>query len=330
VVPGFGLFFDLRNPLPWRRSWPEHLGSMLQLAAEAERLGADALWFTEHHGFDDGHLAQPLSWLAAVAARTSTVRLGSGVAVAPLQHPRHLAEQAALVDALSGGRLELGLGPGYARTEFDAFGADLDARFRRTDETLVAVRDLLASGCVGPQPVQSDVPLWLGYQGPRNAARAGRLGVGVLTLSRRSHASYVAALTEAGHSPDLARMGGTLDIVVADDPEAAWERIRPHAAHQLASYARAHQPSALVTDAADLGGRFAADRPPDASLRLAVLSVDEAVEEIVSRVEGLPVRHVYTWASVAGMPADLVEDNVGLFLTRVAPRVRAVLEQGAA
>lgn len=329
-APGFGLFLDLRNPAPWRRPWPEYLGSALELAAEAERLGADSLWFTEHHLFEDGHLAQPLSWLAAVAARTSTVRLGTGIVVAPFQHPRHLAEQAALVDALSGGRLELGLGPGYAQTEFTAFGRDLERRFRETEQTLLDVRRLLASGFVGPEPVQHEVPLWLGYQGPRNAARAGRLGVGILTLNRRSHASYLTGLAEAGLDPEAARMAGTLDIVVADDPEAAWERIRPHHAHQLQTYVRAHDPNAAVPDAADLGGRFAADRPPGVSVRLSVLSVDEAVDDVVRRIEGLPVRHVYTWASVAGMPRDLVSEHVRLFLTEVAPAVRARLTEASA
>jgi alkanesulfonate monooxygenase SsuD/methylene tetrahydromethanopterin reductase-like flavin-dependent oxidoreductase (luciferase family) len=325
AAPGFGLFLDLRNPAPWGRPWPEHLGAALDLAAEAERLGADSLWFTEHHLFEDGHLAQPLSWLAAVAARTSTVRLGTGIVVAPFQVPRHLAEQAALVDALSGGRLELGLGPGYARTEFEAFGGDRERRFGETERTLLEVRSLLESGSLGPEPVQRPVPLWLGYQGPRNAARAGRLGVGILTLNRRSHASYVAGLEEAGLDPADARMAGTLDIVVADDPEAAWERIRPHHAYQLQTYVRAHDPSAVVPDAADLGGRLAADRPPGVSVRLSVLSVDEAVDDVVRRVEGLPVRHVYTWASIANMPADLVSEHVRLFLTEVAPAVRARL-----
>jgi hypothetical protein len=118
--------------------------------------------------------------------------------------------------------------------------------------------------------------------------------------------------------------------VVANDPEQAWERIRPHAAHQLATYVRAHDPAAPVPAAADLGGRRAADRPDGVSVRLGVLTVDEAVEEVVRRVEGLPVRHVYTWASVAGMPEDLVAEHVRLFLGSVAPRVRARLEGGRA
>jgi alkanesulfonate monooxygenase SsuD/methylene tetrahydromethanopterin reductase-like flavin-dependent oxidoreductase (luciferase family) len=326
----FGLFLDLRNPDPWRLPWAQHLGASLDLAVEAERLGAGSLWFTEHHLFEDGHLAQPLTWLAAVAARTTSVRLGTGVVVAPFQHPRHLAEQAALVDALSGGRLELGLGPGYAHTEFAAFGLDPDRRFGETDRILVEVRRLLSEGRVGPQPVQDEVPLWLGYQGPRNAARAGRLGVGVLTLNRRSHAPYLAGLVEAGFAPESARMAGTLDIVVAEDPETAWERIRPHHAHQLQTYVQAHDPAAAGVDASDLGGRFAADRPPGVSVRLSVLSLSEAVDEVVRRIEGLPVRHVYTWASVAGMPADLVAEHVRLFLTEVAPAVRARLEAAPA
>jgi len=119
-----------------------------------------------------------------------------------------------------------------------------------------------------------------------------------------------------------------VDIVVAEDPEAAWERIRPHYAHQLRTYVQAHDPAAQVPPAA-LEGRLGAARPP-VSVRLSVLSPDEAVELILKRIAGLPARQVYTWASIAAMPDDLVEEHLRLFLTDVAPRVRARLAEVAA
>jgi alkanesulfonate monooxygenase SsuD/methylene tetrahydromethanopterin reductase-like flavin-dependent oxidoreductase (luciferase family) len=325
--PAFGLFFDLRNPEPWSRPWPEFLARSLEIARRAESLGADTLWFTEHHLFADGHLSQPLTWLSAVAAVTTSVRLGTGILVAPLHDPRHVAEQAALVDALSGGRLELGLGPGYVEAEYAAFDRSLEGRFGATERAVRSIRDLLADR-VGPRPVQDPVPLWLGFQGPKNARRAGRLGVGLLSLNRQCLQPYLDGLAEAGAGPAAARMGGTVDLVVAEDPEAAWQRIRPHYAHQLRTYAQAHDPAAQVPPAA-LEGRLGAGRPP-VSVRLSVVSPDEAVELILKRVAGLPARQVYTWASIAAMPDDLVEEHLRLFLTDVAPRVRSRLAEATA
>jgi alkanesulfonate monooxygenase SsuD/methylene tetrahydromethanopterin reductase-like flavin-dependent oxidoreductase (luciferase family) len=306
-----GLLLDLRNPAPWRRPWPDVYRRALDQVVAAEQCGAGSVWLTEHHFFDDGYLPQPLVVAAAIAARTTRIRIGTGVVLAALRHPVHLAEEAALVDVLSGGRLELGFGAGWARREYEAFGADFDRRFTRTDEAVRGVRELLRS--VTPPPVQSPVPLWLGYQGPQGARRAGRLGTGLLALNPALLEPYRAGLAEGGHDPAAARMGGLLDIVVADDPEQATERLLPHLAHQVNTYR-------LGKAAAD--GRTVAELTV-ADLRtangLAVLRPEEAIREIRARTAGLPVRHVYFWASIAGMPDDLADRHVELLCTVVAP-----------
>jgi alkanesulfonate monooxygenase SsuD/methylene tetrahydromethanopterin reductase-like flavin-dependent oxidoreductase (luciferase family) len=321
-APGLGLFLDLRNPDPWRVPSERLVARSLDVVTHAEAMGADSVWATEHHLFEDGYLGQPLTLGAALAVRTTRLRIGTGIVVAPLHHPRHLAEQAALVDALSGGRLELGLGSGYIPREFAAFGADLSQRFGATDRTYAEVRRLLAEERLGPGPVQDPVPMWLGYQGPQGAARAGALGAGLLTLNRGSLEPYRTALATAGHPPEAARMAGVIDLLVSRDPEAAWEKVRPHYAHQVRTYLQAHSPGADVPPEA-LGSRFARDRTGLASVRLSVLSPEEAVAEIAARTQGLPVRHVYFWATVANMPADVVDEHVELLFGEVAPAVRA-------
>ena len=74
-----GVYFDLRNPPLWRRPWAEHYARSLELCEEADRLGAGAIWLSEHHFFEDGYLPQPLTFAAAVAARTTNVRIGTAV-----------------------------------------------------------------------------------------------------------------------------------------------------------------------------------------------------------------------------------------------------------
>jgi alkanesulfonate monooxygenase SsuD/methylene tetrahydromethanopterin reductase-like flavin-dependent oxidoreductase (luciferase family) len=316
-----GLFLDLRNPAPWRVPSDRLLARTADVVRHAEDLGADSVWSTEHHLFEDGYLGQPLTLAAVLAAKTQRVRIGTAVLVAPLRHPRHIAEQAALVDAVSGGRLELGLGAGYVAAEFAAFGADRSRRFAATDAAFCEVQRLLAAGGLGPEPVQCPVPLWLGYQGPQGAARAGRLGSGLLTLNRSSLEPYRTALREHGHPDDSARMGGSVDLIVSRDPERAWERIKPHYAHQVRTYLQAHDPGAEVPEAA-LASRLASTRRGLASVRLSVLTPDEAVAEIGRRIDGLPVRHLYTWASIANMPDDLVDEHVELLFGDVAQRIR--------
>jgi alkanesulfonate monooxygenase SsuD/methylene tetrahydromethanopterin reductase-like flavin-dependent oxidoreductase (luciferase family) len=312
----FGVYFDLRNPPAWARPWPAVYADALDLAAEAEGLGAGGVWLSEHHLFDDGYLSQPLTMAAALAARTSTVRIGTAVLVAPLRHPRHIAEEAAIIDLVSNGRLELALGAGYSAVEYDAFDVDGSRRYELTDAAITKVRRMWLSGEVLPPPVQEPPPLWLGYQGPRGAERAGRLDVGLLSLDRALLAPYQRGLTEAGHNPANARMGGLVEILLADDPDEARERVLPHYAHQVNSYRRAAiagtgrpEPKEVTVDR--LRERM---HSRGAIPGLAVLTVDEAIAHVGAAVADLPVTDVYVWANVAGMPDDIVRRHLELWL----------------
>jgi alkanesulfonate monooxygenase SsuD/methylene tetrahydromethanopterin reductase-like flavin-dependent oxidoreductase (luciferase family) len=312
-----GLFFDLRNPPPWRRPWADHYARTLELIEGAERKGADAVWFSEHHFFEDGYLPQPLTFAAAVAARTSTVRIGTAVTIAALRHPMHLAEETAIVDILSNGRVDLGAGASYRIPYYETVGVAFDRRFGATDRAVAEVRRLLDEDVVTPPPLQRPFPIWLGYQGVQGAARAGRLGTGLLTLNRASLEPYRAALAEAGHDPATARMGGVIDMLVADDPEQTMAQVLPHYAYQQNTYRRY-----------GVEGTGASEPRPISEDRLrqalAVVTPDDAVAAIRARTEGLPVEHVYLWASIAGMSDDLVERHIELLLDQVAPRLRAV------
>jgi alkanesulfonate monooxygenase SsuD/methylene tetrahydromethanopterin reductase-like flavin-dependent oxidoreductase (luciferase family) len=312
-----GIFVDLRNPRGWQRPWGEHYERTLEQVVEAERLGADAVWFSEHHLFEDGYLPQPLTFAAAVAARTERIRVGTAIVVAPLRHPLHLAEEAAVVDLVSGGRLELGLGAGYAAAEFTAFGVDIAKRYSRTDAVATEVRRLLDDKIVTPPPLQRPFPIWLGYQGVQGARRAGRLGFGLLSLNPASLEPYRAGLVEGGHDRSTARMGGVVNVVVADDPPAAREQLVPFYAHQSNTYRRAHGDSQTIDTAIDeLRAALAAK---NALPGLAVLTPDDAITAIRTRTDGLPVEHIYFWTSIAGMPDALSQRHLELLLGVVRP-----------
>ena len=319
-----GLYLDMRNPPQWRRPWATFYPRALELIERSEALGFDSVWLTEHHFFEDGYLTQPLVFGAAVAARTSRMRIGTSVILPALRHPLHLAEEAALVDLVSGGRLELGLGAGYHPREFRAFGVDIKQRYALTDAAAEQMRAVWGSGTVTPPPVQDRVPIWLGYQGPAGARRAGKLGEGLLSLDRALLEPYRQGLAEAGHDEARARMTGHVSVVVAADPEAAWARIRRHAAYQLDSY-RAYS---VEGTGAPVPRPVDPDRWRSAGQRGGLPAVDVVTPETATRVirqtcAGLPADSVHVWASIAGMPDDVVESHLDLIAHRVIPALAA-------
>ncbi|MCM6778695.1 LLM class flavin-dependent oxidoreductase [Nocardia sp. CDC159] len=322
-----GLVFDLRNPQRWHRPWADRYARALEFCEEADRRGAGGVWFTEHHLFDDGYLPQPLTFAAAAAARTHNVRIGTAVVLPALRKPAQLAEEAAVVDLISGGRLELGLGAGYRVPEYQLFDTDFGQRFRRTGAAIEEVRRLWETGGVTPGPVQDPVPLWGGFYGPRGARLAGRLGMGLMHISHEMFTHYRAGLIEGGHDPEQARVADLVPVVLADDPEQAWDRIVPHMVYQKNSYRRLSVEGTDRPLPPELGPEDIRRRPDDGSWGiLEVLTPQQAADRIAERIAGLPVRHLILWADIAGMPDDLVARNIELASEQLPSLLAARLE----
>jgi probable F420-dependent oxidoreductase len=174
------------SPLQGQASFDE----TLRECERAEAAGLDSVWLGEHHNNPILHPA-PLIGLAAIASRTSRVALGTGVLLLPLYHPMMVAEEGAMVDMISGGRLILGIGAGYAPEEFSAFGYSLKERGSRLEEGAALLLRLwteehvshhgkhyqLDDATVAPRPVQQPrPPIWFGAWAEAAILRAARLG----------------------------------------------------------------------------------------------------------------------------------------------------------
>ncbi len=324
-----GVWFDLRNPPGWRQDPARLAAFTLELCEEAELLGADSLWFSEHHGFEDGYLSQPLTFAAAAAARTTRVRLGTGILVAPLRKTVQLAEEAAVVDLISGGRLELGLGAGYRLPEFELFGTDFTARYRILDQQVSELRRLWGDGGLTPAPAQKELPIWLGYQGPKGARRAGRMGEGLLTVAKDSWPHYRDGLAEGGHDPATARMAGGIQAYVTDDPERDWPRVAPHIAYAQDGYRRYMVEGTGHPVPRPVDPERLRTRGPDAGpMSYFLFGTPEEVAKAIGEYAGdAPVQTVWLGASVAGLPEDLAVRHVQTICTRLRPLLGPLLKE---
>ena len=236
--------------LPGER--PITVSRVVEFALEAERLGYDSVWISDHFFLslsryggppDPQGSLEPMTTLAALAVETSRVRIGTLVACAPFRHPSILAKMSAALSLYSGGRFDLGIGAGWYEEEFEAFGVPFGTvgeRFSILEETMEAVRALLRSpdepvtfegerfelhdALLRPHP--GDVPIWLGAKGgPRSLRLAARLADGWNTVWRwtpESYASRVASLRrvceEEGRDPATMLLSLGLSTLVGSDP----------------------------------------------------------------------------------------------------------------
>lgn len=200
------------------------LAEILEQAEVADRAGFAAALTTEHK-YSDEYFGSPLPLSFAIAARTRRVRVGTAIAIAPLYNPIELAQDAAMLDQLSGGRAWLGLGAGYMPVDYSTVGVPWEDRARRFDETVRILRaahgaerfsfagDLYSFDDVAviPRPVAADgIPLHLAAWTPGGLRRASRLGDGWITNALMSLPTmtamadtYRAAAADAGRSPHV-------------------------------------------------------------------------------------------------------------------------------
>jgi alkanesulfonate monooxygenase SsuD/methylene tetrahydromethanopterin reductase-like flavin-dependent oxidoreductase (luciferase family) len=243
----FALRFDFRNPPVAGTAMADRYAAALDMAEWADGLGAVAITLSEHHGSADGYLPSALTMAAAMAARTRNARLVIAAVVAPLHDPLRLAEEAAVVDLISGGRLDLCLVNGYVASEFTMFGEDITKRAARTTETVAALRGAWAGGPfeyrgrtvqVTPTPAQPGGPkISLGGSTEPAARRAARIADGFMPSNPGIWECYRDEMVKLGRDDPGPYPGGGTDFVhLSHDPDAGWATIAPFAMHEVNAY----------------------------------------------------------------------------------------------
>ncbi|WP_405584827.1 LLM class flavin-dependent oxidoreductase [Streptomyces sp. NBC_01190] len=222
--------------------WARTYRHAQELFVAADELGFDVGWVAQHHvGLGGGGLSSPWPFLAHAAARTRRIRLGTAVTTIPLEDPVRLAEDVAVVDTLSGGRVELGVGSGASDTEYAAFGKDLGRRRELTTENLALVRRTLAGEEVRTpgfriQPAPGDFTdrIWQGVfseAGARHAAAAGsnlllnRAAYGFDAPTDEVQHPWADAYLAAWDQPRRPRIGLSRFVFPAKDRRTALKQI---------------------------------------------------------------------------------------------------------
>jgi alkanesulfonate monooxygenase SsuD/methylene tetrahydromethanopterin reductase-like flavin-dependent oxidoreductase (luciferase family) len=329
----FGVAHDFRCPPGSPYSMADVYAQTMEQIALLDRLGLDLVWFSEHHFVDDGYLPNFVPVAGAAAVLTTTMRISTDIALAPFAHPLRLAEDLAVLDQLSNGRMELGLGLGYAPHEFAAFGIPRSHRVSYTEECADILK-LAWSGerfsfagkryrfddvHVTPTPVQpGGPPLWMATTSPASVERAVRFDTNVLPQGPRSIVldGWRDRMRALGREPDGYRVGIIRSCLVTDDPERDWPPVRAAERYRMKVYGR-------FADEAGLGGQDMfkdAERVPQ---RIIVGDVAHCVDELVNFVVGFGVTDVVTWGAAPGLaPAELTP-SMERFAREVVPQVRA-------
>ena len=334
-----GLFHSIQ--WPEGSDQPDRYAQALTQACHADALGFDSVWLTEHHFSRHGIVSDSLMVLGHLAARTSHVRLGTAVSVLPLHHPLRLAESAATVDQLSGGRLDLGIGRGYQPGEFLGFGVDIAEKRARFDEAVDVLRRVWSTdGPVSysgtyfsfedaapqPRPLQRPhPPLWVATDSPEGLGTCAAEDWGVLlpqgtslTVTADQMNRYAEALAGAGHGHECGRVYLARAAHVAPTDEQAWaEAEGPYKDFLgLADKLRRGQSA---------GGAKAGRSPFDLDADLRDSALFGSPDTIIARlaaIRELGIERVMLFMHMGGLPHEKIMSSLELFAREVLPAVR--------
>jgi len=313
----FGVFLLMQSPSA--RPCAEIYGRAIEIAQAAEELGFSKVWVAEHHFLNYSYSSRPLLVLSHLAARTRRIRLGPAIIPLSLHHPLIVAEELAAVDVLSEGRLEIGIGKGYQKYQFDRLGIDMDTAPQRYAESLDVVTLALnrpefsyqgkffsiPATTLYPRPLQQPIPLWIVVNTTRRETVAEAIGYGAnlftggLEPISRLLNVRVAYPDLFATAPKAVRVGTQRQVFVTDNAAEA-----TRAADEARWHARVSRSLRLNSEQIERGVVLAPPLPEEPS-------TDVILDEFV--VAGTPDRCVSQLRRIErGLGADYFNCSVGI------------------
>lgn len=324
----FGVCYDFRNPPDSGIAMPDLYAQALEQIRWLDGIGLDSIWFTEHHFVDDGYLPAWIPVASAAAAVTNNVRFSSDICLLPFFNPVRLAEDLAVLDNLSNGRVELGVGMGYAPHEFAGFGIPVARRLSLMDEGL-EVLSLAFSGekfsyagkryqfedvQITPGFVQSGgPPLWIAAMSAAGARRAAKFNSHFLPQGDRAQTLDIwhSERQRLGHD-EPRRIGIIKGVFISNDVERDWPPVRDSERYRMLLYKRFFSESKT-----NFGS---GEHIPQ---NWVVGSVDEVTAELDTFMQTYGVTDLVTWGLPPGLNSEVMTDSLQQFVTKVVPALRA-------
>jgi alkanesulfonate monooxygenase SsuD/methylene tetrahydromethanopterin reductase-like flavin-dependent oxidoreductase (luciferase family) len=342
----FGVPLDFRNPARWARPFEDLYRDCIEEAVLAEELGYDHVWTTEHHFSEDSWSPSVLPILAAVAARTKQIRLGTYIVIAPLNNPIRVAEDVATVDIISRGRLDLGVGPGIDPKEFGTFGVPRKQRKARMYECLEIIRRCFTEERFSfkgkyyefpdvrmtLKPIQKPYPpLWVAAVGEKSLKDAANGGYHLAGSGPVHHQrAYDEALRQAGRNPENHHIAQLRQLYLSDNRERAWDDIEEHLHYALGWHRQ------LFIDAADATLQKDSQIPPLPPARelrnmqqlgffvpAIIGTPDDAIKMIEAYRAETRVTHLVLGTQLPGLDPRKARRSMELFAKYVIPHFRA-------
>ena len=338
----FGVFFLIQYPRT-EISIPTRYEEVFEQVALAEELGFDIAWFAEHHFSNYGLSTNPLMLAVRAAERTRRIRLAPAVLVVPFYHPLRLAEDVALADVFSNGRLTVGVGRGYQPYEFDRFGV----RIEESRELFAEAVDLMVTAwtrrgfthqgrhwqipecTIYPRPIQQPhPPVWVAANTPETIRFAVERGFHVITTggvlpsepAARVGRAVRAAEAAAGRPPGSSQFGLQRAVYVADSAAEA----RAHVQDALWTHRVTIRSMRGIVEVRD--GIVAADplpdepAPEDVYEQVLFGTPDEVAAKLRAQIEATGADLINCYFGPGAIPHQKTLRSMRLFAEEVLPR----------